>query len=773
MSKRPKTINQEKSLGKRNADQQVEVPVEQVVKKIPITKEGLLNAVDNFLKRSINDVLQLPGRIGRAMTIIRKPYDANPATNTELENDDNINFLPIEDEPIEDDPIPDGPIATDLLAIKIGKYIFKLISKCVLFDRRFVNFNVYRRSDDEEAELEAELETDIQIDGIRWKLIHELTVYASSSQVGSWRLCKNEPGNRLNKFDDYVQSTVIQWKLSRFICFWFYRYQLPWDNEPNVVANQALDLSREDITLNQLQADQINAQINTRNRIRNNLFCVRPLVQPLPNPLPPLINITDPQLLNYTLSPPLGYNPHTIQPVAGYNPADLSAIPYIYVMEGNQYQYTSLPIDYTYRTQPDDNITCKIVDRGLGSQYKYSFMNDICDQNIGPLPAPCPFNYWNLPGKGNCGTKFSEEVIHGQLNAFSTALNLFYEIEHIDQANKLSPMKITELYKDCMVYKNFKQEATIFRVTLYPNLENILCIPPLDEHGPIPNPGEFYKQTVDIIFVNYSIKQWTNTNLKLVPCYHLDPQPIAALPEPEFNVQGYYVLTIIPTRVLLPEPQQVIPCDFNITTEIGLFEYYIKSGFYVCKPLDYRGQCFLRSFFPTEISTINLEYAYIGHRLNGKWPFWDLFGFNKDDRDILSTYTEQPIILELKPTASRQTGMTRLATMAQADATGRTTIEYIDPKLISDALNYSNSLCSLFEYSNPTFSIGTKTNQNKSKSKPKPKPKTKTRGGKLRKTNKNKKQYKNKLQTYKRNKCKQQKMKRKTKKNHKRRTIKI
>jgi hypothetical protein len=229
------------SLGKKKADTDAVQVAEQVKKeKIHLTKERILNAVDNFLKRSVNSVLQLPGRIGRAMTIIRKPYDTNPATNTTLENDDNINFLPNTNE-----QIPDGPIATDLLAIKIDRYIFKLISKCVLFDRRFVNFNVYRRSNaGEDGSV-----TDIQIDGIRWKLIHELTAYASSSQVGAWRLCKNEPGNRLNKFDDYVQSTVIQWKLARFICFWFYRYQLPWDKEPEVREGDILNSTRPDITL--------------------------------------------------------------------------------------------------------------------------------------------------------------------------------------------------------------------------------------------------------------------------------------------------------------------------------------------------------------------------------------------------------------------------------------------------------------------------------------------------------------------------------------------
>ena len=118
------------------------------------------------------------------------------------------------------------------------------------------------------------------------------------------------------------------------------------------------------------------------------------------------------------------------------------------------------------------------------------------------------------------------------------------------------------------------------------------------------------------------------------------------------------MLTLIPTQVL--RPQEVIPCNFNNITEIGLFQYYIKAGFYVCKPLDYRGQCILRSFpinYPDEefvedplvvpqiitITTINMEYAYIGHRLNSEVPFKTLFGWTDDERSALSTYSEQII----------------------------------------------------------------------------------------------------------------------------------
>ena len=587
-----------------------------------------------------------------------------------------------------------------------------------------------------------------------------------------------EAGNRLNKFDDYVQSTVLQWELARFICYWFYRYQLPWDDEPEVHRGQYFYPGRPELTLG--QANQMNLRIKARNFIRNNLFCVRPL-NVMPNPAPPLIHITNnPNFLNYTLLPPPGYSAHTIQPVVGYNPGDLSAIPYVYVMDGGQYQYQTLPIYYTARTRKDDNITCKIVDRGLGSEDKYSDINnnDICVQNRGPLPAPCPFTYWT-PARGNCGNQIDEGIIKERLGEFSTALNAFYEIPMVD-----GHMVITELYRDCMIYKNFKQEATIFKVTLVPKAENILCIPPVP--GPIPQPIAFYKQTVDIVFVNYSIKQYTSfPTVCLSPCYPLDPQPLVNqnppfenilleedlvfnINAPEFNVQGYYVLTIIPTQVLRPQqqllPQEVIPCEFNNITEIGLFQYYIKAGFYVCKPLDYRGQCILRSFpinYPDAeesfedllevppITRINIEYAYIGHRLNSEVPFKTLFGWTDDERSALSTYSEQIIS---SPATTLGT-LIRQMTNASSDVEkSDTLIRQINEQLNEPCLERQGTKRPIAAAEGGHHTRKTIKNKNK---------------------NKNKKQYKNKLQTYKRKKCKQTKMKRKTKKNHKkRRTMK-
>ena len=94
------------------------------------------------------------------------------------------------------------------------KYLFYMVSKFVLFDRRYINYNVYKK-----------------MGGI-WIFQYSLVAYTSSSQVGSWRLCITEAGNRLNKFDDYVQSTTLHYKICQKICKLYYESHLLWADEP-------------------------------------------------------------------------------------------------------------------------------------------------------------------------------------------------------------------------------------------------------------------------------------------------------------------------------------------------------------------------------------------------------------------------------------------------------------------------------------------------------------------------------------------------------------
>jgi len=218
----------------------------------PDAHKRLLGRITDVLK----SITSGPIAFARALTLIeRRPRQ------------DQINYTPNAQD--------NGFDVPSSLSIVINEYVFTLVSKSVLFDRRYVNFNVYRRVTAEEAALPP-LDTDIVIQGIRRRLIDRLAAYASSSQVGSWRLCKTESGNRLNKFDDYVQSTVIQWKLTRFICYWFYRYELLWDDEPLVqdVFENTPAFALAAAAAATAAAIEKNRQITIRNTKRNNLFGV-------------------------------------------------------------------------------------------------------------------------------------------------------------------------------------------------------------------------------------------------------------------------------------------------------------------------------------------------------------------------------------------------------------------------------------------------------------------------------------------------------------------
>jgi hypothetical protein len=682
----------------------------------PDAHKRLLGRITDVLK----SITSGPIAFARALTLIeRRPRQ------------DQINYTPNAQD--------NGFDVPSSLSIVINEYVFTLVSKSVLFDRRYVNFNVYRILTAEEAALPP-LDTDIVIQGIRRRLIDRLAAYASSSQVGSWRLCKTESGNRLNKFDDYVQSTVIQWKLTRFICYWFYRYELLWDDEPLVqdVFENTPAFALAAAAAATAAAIEKNRQITIRNTKRNNLFGV------------PNTRDRCHTWVNGKIAPPPGYNVHTIPRPAAAAAGEnfLAAIPYVYVMEGGLYEYKTLPRDYLARTGNDLNITCQIVDRGLGSTYKYSNTKiaSPCSDNIGPLPAPCPFQYW--ADKGTCGDQNSEPNILAHLNEFSDTLNRFYDIDNVPNPRQGDPpvMKITELYRDCMIYKNFKQEATVFKVRLIPKAANMSCIPP--NQFPIPDPNNFYKQSIDIIFVNFRIKQYTFIpDICLEPCYALDPQPEPQVQsnkkqkvEPDFNVQGYYVLTIIPTQVLISPEEPLHRCEFNRITRIGLYEYYIKAGYYVCKPLDYKGQCILRSFpinpgAQVVPQTINVEYVYIGHRLNGQEPFNRLFGFEEAEKQALATYSEQ--IINREPNSD--TGLIRTCTG---------TDDLL--KVFVEQMNGENGHCKK--------SLPSKNTKQKQKIK-----KDYPQGGTKKQNKTNKKHYRTNMQTNKIRKCKNKK-KRTTKK---------
>jgi hypothetical protein len=548
------------------------------------------------------------------------------------------------------------------LTIKIGSKYFTLVQKYVLFDRRYVDFNVYNSDPNNNAGVEPE---------------YELTAYASSSQVGAWRLCKTEDGNRLNKFDDYVQSTVIHVILAKFICEKFYTQQLLWADEPPNGSRQTVN----------------------RNEIRNNMISFQYPLKPGGIP----------QIKVLSNMPQVG---------------NRAAIPIYYVMEDRLYAYQTYPVEYLRRTQNDENISKKIWGRGL--------------------TEPCPFNYWI--DKGTCGDYITqgEPEIKRRLDEFSRQMDQFYEIETnpIPQGQGQGKMKITELYKDCMVYKNFKQNATIFKVRLTPKVFTTSdCEPP------------FKKQAITIVFVQYTIKQWNDEMYEPKECNDQTPE----VSEPDIEIPGYYILTIIPTKGKIKTLLSSTETDivFNTITDIGLFVQYIKAGFYACKPLDYKRQCDMTSFIEeveVEVgkkrsinkipSTINYEYVSIANRLNNQFPFYKLFSFDTQMRKALKTYNENPIIIPGKtPILGRRTltttGDMRLLQIAN----------------LTDDLKDEVTECPTPLRRTDTNVIGKKIRQGGTNKQNKRNKQNKT----------NKKQYRNKLHTNKIRKCKNKK-KRTTKK---------
>jgi len=201
-----------------------------------------------------------------------------------------------------------------------------------------------------------------------------------------------------------------------------------------------------------------------------------------------------------------------------------------------------------------------------------------------------------------------------------------------------------------MVYGNFKQEATIFKVHLIPKPDNNLCVPP--NNGNIQEPYIFFKQEIDLVFVSYEITQYTfQPDIKLIPCYYLDPQPlihpnlVEKDPKKIVKSYGYYVLTIIPTQVLYKPSNTIKPCFFDKITPIGLYYYYIYAGFYACKPLEYKSQCETETINGgLTITEINKFYILISHRLSALYPFFEIFAFNKEMRRLIKQYKETATI---------------------------------------------------------------------------------------------------------------------------------
>jgi len=386
-------------------------------------------------------------------------------------------------------------------------YLFYMLSKFVLFDRRYINYNVYKKPAGVAAD---------------WTFQYSLVAYTSSSQVGSWRLCITEAGNRLNKFDDYVQSTTLHYKICQKMCELYYDPRLLWANEP---------------TNNPDDPDAVQ-----RNADRN----------------------TGPQ--------------NAIE----YDP---------YVMEGGPNQYLTYPVVYV-KTNPNDNITNIIVNRGIP---------DMFDFWTGGRFNPYPY--------GKCGDKDYNEIdIIKSLKEFSDLLSEHY-----------TPINHTFLYEDRMTYntptdrKRFVSTAQVFLIRSQKKV-----IPP--ESNEYPDCPEY----IDQICVFYTMQQF-KPDLRTL----------------ELNVAGSYV--------------QTMPFPCYVVNQLGLYLFYYKCGFYVCKPLEYSTQCRLLEYIRNDGKQILIpveiieNYNSVGYRHSANYPFFEIYNYDDDDKDVIYQYREhqQAIIREL------------------------------------------------------------------------------------------------------------------------------
>jgi len=401
-----------------------------------------------------------------------------------------------------------------------GQYLFYMLSKFVLFDRRYINYNVYKKP----AIVAAA--DDAMVADAAWEFQYSLVAYTSSSQVGSWRLCLTEAGNRLNKFDDYVQSTTLHYKICKKMAELYYATDLLWADEPE--NNQALGAEPPGI-------------VSARNLARNNLN------------------------------------------VQGAVP---SAMPYDpFVMEGGTHQYFAYPKIYK-KTDPNLVMTNIILNRGI----------------------PDMFNFWTeARGRGKCGDNtFYEDGILKHLNEFSNLLNQNYQ-----------PISHTFLYDDHMVYvthsnkKLFRSEAKVFLIRSKKRVGVILDLP----------------EYIDQICVFYTMKQWEFYDL-----YNASTKkPVSPDRLPDLDVAGSYV--------------QSMPLPYYIVNQLGLYLFYYKCGFYVCKPLEYTTQCrvleYIRALGKTLIPIEIIEnYKFVGFRNSANYPFFcpELYNYSPDDIEAISHY---------------------------------------------------------------------------------------------------------------------------------------
>jgi hypothetical protein len=412
------------------------------------------------------------------------------------------------------------------------KYLFYMLSKFVLFDRRYINYNVYTKP------------AVVAAADAAWEFQYSLVAYTSSSQVGSWRLCLTEAGNRLNKFDDYVQSTTLHYKICKKMAELYYEPDLLWADElENNLASGAEP------------AAEVRARNVARNTYQNNNGVAMP-----------------------------------------YDP---------FVMEGGTHQYFAYPKIYK-KTDPNLIMTNIILNRGI----------------------PDMFNFWT-EAIGKCGDDiFFEDGILKNVTIFSNLLDQNYQ-----------PISHTFLYDDRMVYvthsnkKLFRSTAKVFLIRSRKRDGADPLLP--DDADPL------LPEYIDQICVFYTMKQWASNQWKNEGInYASTEKPVIFDRLSDLDVAGSYV--------------QSMPLPYYIVNQLGLYLFYYKCGFYVCKPLEYSTQCRVLEYIrangnPTLIPIEIIEsYKFVGFRNSANYPFFcpELYNYSDAAIEAISHYYEHNIDIQ-------------------------------------------------------------------------------------------------------------------------------
>ena len=115
-------------------------------------------------------------------------------------------------------------------SITIDKYIFTIIGKSIN-DNNPKYFNYYSSNMISETRNKLRIESESLSDKTKIRF----NLYTSVSELFCWRLCFNtRSGSKIEKFDNYIQATIINFRLQKYIWEHFDEFPYIQKNESNI-----------------------------------------------------------------------------------------------------------------------------------------------------------------------------------------------------------------------------------------------------------------------------------------------------------------------------------------------------------------------------------------------------------------------------------------------------------------------------------------------------------------------------------------------------------